>query len=65
LAQWEGSVTRRGGMATSDGREVASGRGKGGDDASWAGTSLAGQKNKENSRGKFSCYKWRFKATMS
>jgi hypothetical protein len=30
LAPWEGSVTRRGGVATSTGGEVASGRGKGG-----------------------------------
>jgi hypothetical protein len=34
LALWEGSVTRRGGMAMSARGEAAPGRGKGGDDAS-------------------------------
>jgi hypothetical protein len=30
---------------------VAPGRGKGGDDASWADTNLTGPKNEENQRG--------------
>jgi hypothetical protein len=34
------SVTRRGGVGTSVGGEAAPGMGKGGNDASWAGTNL-------------------------
>jgi hypothetical protein len=41
-------VTRRDGVATSDGGEAAPGRGKGGEDTSWDDTNLTGQKNKEN-----------------
>jgi hypothetical protein len=37
--------------------EMAPRRGKGGDDISWADVNLTGPKNKENSRGEFSCYK--------
>jgi hypothetical protein len=55
---WEESVTRRGGMATSVRGEVAPGRGKGGDDASWANTNLTRLKNEENPCGRFSRYKW-------
>jgi hypothetical protein len=51
LAPWDGSVTQRGGVATSVGGEVAPGRGKRGDDASWADTNLTGPKNEENQRG--------------
>jgi hypothetical protein len=47
LAQWEGSVTRRGGVTTSVGGEVAPGKGKGGDDASWVDVNLTGPKNKK------------------
>jgi hypothetical protein len=36
LAQWEGSVTRRGGVTMSTGGEAAPGRKKGGDDVNWA-----------------------------
>jgi hypothetical protein len=54
-------VTRRGGVATSAGGEAAPGRGKVGDDASWADTNLTRPINKENSRGRFSYYKWMVK----
>jgi hypothetical protein len=50
-------VTQRDGMAMSAGGEVPPGRGKGGDDASWADANLTGPKNKENPRGRFNCYK--------
>jgi hypothetical protein len=36
LTQWEGSVTRCGGVSTSIGGEAASRRRKGGEDVSWA-----------------------------
>jgi hypothetical protein len=39
------------------GGETAPGRGKGGDDTSWADVNLVGSKNEENSRGQFSCLK--------
>jgi hypothetical protein len=42
------------------GGEVIPGRGKGGEDASWAEANLTGAKNKENSHGQF-CYKWMMK----
>jgi hypothetical protein len=61
LAPWEGSVTRRNGMATSAGGEVTPMMGKEGDDASWADMNLTGPKNKENSHPRFSCYKWTVK----
>jgi hypothetical protein len=61
LAQWEGSVTRRGGVTTSVGGEVAPGKGKGGDDTSWVDVNLTGSKNKKKSRGRFSWYKWAVK----
>jgi hypothetical protein len=32
-------------------------RRKGGNDTCWADANLIGSKNKENSRGRFSCYK--------
>jgi hypothetical protein len=54
-------VTRCGSVTMSIGGEVAPGRGKGGDDASWADANLTGPKNKENSHGQFSCYKWMVK----
>jgi hypothetical protein len=44
-------------MATSAGGEVAPGRRKGGDDGSCADANLTGPKNKENSGGRFSCFK--------
>jgi hypothetical protein len=61
LAPREGSVTRRGGVAMSDGGEVVLGRGKGGDDTNWTNTNLTGLKNKENSHRRFNCYKWTVK----
>jgi hypothetical protein len=51
-------MTRRDGVKTSAGGEAAPERGKGGDDASWVDTNLTGQKNKENSHGRFNWYKW-------
>jgi hypothetical protein len=67
LAQWKGSVTRRGNVTTSVGGEGAAGREKGGDGASWADVNINELKNKENPHGRFSCTngQWRFKATMS
>jgi hypothetical protein len=50
-------VTRRGGVATSAGGETTSGRGKGGDDASWSDADLTRPKNEENPCDQFSCYK--------
>jgi hypothetical protein len=47
-------------VATSTG-EVAPKREKGGDNVGWAGTNLIGLKNKQNSRGRFSCYNWTVK----
>jgi hypothetical protein len=61
LAPWEGNTIRRDGMATSVGGEVASGRGKGGDDTSSANVNLPVPKNEEDTRGRFSCYKWMVK----
>jgi hypothetical protein len=61
LAPWEGSVTRRGGVTTSVGGEAATGRRKEGDNASWAYANLIEPKDKENSRGRFSCYNWTVK----
>jgi hypothetical protein len=49
------------GMAMSVEREAALGRGKRGDDASWADTNLTEPKNEENQRGRFSYYKWMVK----
>jgi hypothetical protein len=40
LAQWKGSVIQRGNVTTSAGGEVAPGRGKRGNDASWADSNL-------------------------
>jgi hypothetical protein len=42
-------VTRYDSVATSDGGEAAPGRGKGGDDVSWANINLIGLINEENS----------------
>jgi hypothetical protein len=47
-------MTRRGDVTTSTGGDVTPGRGKGGDDASWADANLTKSKNKENSRGRVS-----------
>jgi hypothetical protein len=44
-------MIRCSGVVTSDRGEAAPGRGKGGDDASWADANLAGLKNKKNTRG--------------
>jgi hypothetical protein len=52
-AQWEGSVIRCNGVATSARGEAAPERGKRGDDASWADMNLTAPKNKENPRGRF------------
>jgi hypothetical protein len=54
-------MTRRDGVTTSAGGEAAPGRGKGGDDVSWADTDLTGPKNEENQRSQFSWYKWTVK----
>jgi hypothetical protein len=43
---------------TSAGGGASLGRGRIGDDASWANMNHIGPKNKENSRGRFSSYKW-------
>jgi hypothetical protein len=58
LAQWEGSVIQHDGMMMSAGGEATLRRGKGGDDVCWADTNLTEPKNEENSRGRFSWYKW-------
>jgi hypothetical protein len=50
-------VTWRGSVVTSAEGEVAPGGGKGVDDGSWADVNLTEPKNKENSHGRFSCYK--------
>jgi hypothetical protein len=47
LTQWEGSVTRCGGMTISAGGEAALRREKGGNDASWDDANLAGPKIKK------------------
>jgi hypothetical protein len=48
-------------VAMSVEEEVASGREKGGDDASLVDANLVGPKNKENPNSRFSCYKWTVK----
>jgi hypothetical protein len=57
LAPWEESVTWRDSVMMSAGGEVALGRGKGGDDASWTDANLTAPKNEEHVRDRFSCYK--------
>jgi hypothetical protein len=54
-------MTRCDGVATSTGGEVAPERGKGVDDVSWVDVNLTKLKNKEYSRGPFSCFKWMVK----
>jgi hypothetical protein len=44
LTSWEGSTTRRNGVATSVGGEATSERGNKGDDTSWVGVNLIGPK---------------------
>jgi hypothetical protein len=61
LALWEGIMARCGSMAMSNRGEAAPGRGKGGDDVSWADANLTGPKNKENSHSWSSYYKWTVK----
>jgi hypothetical protein len=51
LTQSEGSVIQRGGVATLARGDAALGRGKVGDDATWADVNLTGLKNKENLHG--------------
>jgi hypothetical protein len=51
-------VTWRGSVATSVRGEAAPEMGKGGDDTSWDDANFTGPKNKENSHGRFNCYKW-------
>jgi hypothetical protein len=58
-------VTRRSSVVTSAEAEAASGRGKGGDDVSWADANLTRPKNGENSRDRFSCYKWTVKISIN
>jgi hypothetical protein len=41
--------------------EAAHGKGKGGDDASWADVNFTGPENKENLHGRFSRNKWMVK----
>jgi hypothetical protein len=48
-------------VAMSTSGEVAPGREKGGDDASWFDVNLTEPKNEENSRDRFSCFKWTVK----
>jgi hypothetical protein len=50
-------MTHRSGVMTSAGGEVTSGRGKGGDNTSWADANLTGMENEENSCSRFNCYK--------
>jgi hypothetical protein len=50
-------MTQHDGVVTSAGGEAPPGRGKGGDDASWADANLTGPKSKKNSRDRFSSYK--------
>jgi hypothetical protein len=54
-------VTQRNGVATLAEGEAVPGTEKGGDDASWANTNLSEPKNEENSRDRFSWYKWTVK----
>jgi hypothetical protein len=54
-------VAWREGVATSARGDETPGRGKRGDDGSWADTNPTGPKNEENSCGQFSCYKWTVK----
>jgi hypothetical protein len=54
-------MTRRGGVVTLVKEEAAPGREKEGDDASWTNVNFTGLKNKENSCGRFICYKWTVK----
>jgi hypothetical protein len=61
LAQWGGSMTRRGGVITSDGGEVAPRRGQGGDEVCWADANLSRPKNEEHPHSRFSWYKWMVK----
>jgi hypothetical protein len=61
LGPWEVSVTWRNSVATSAGVEATPERKKEGDDTSWDDANLTGPKSKENSRGRFSCYKWMMK----
>jgi hypothetical protein len=42
-------------------RRGGTGGGEGGDNASWDDTNLTVSKNEENSRSRFSCYKWTVK----
>jgi hypothetical protein len=51
-------VTRHSGMTMSARGEAAPERGKGKDDISWVDVNLTRTKNKENSCGRFNCYKW-------
>jgi hypothetical protein len=50
-------MTWCGGVATSAEGEAAPGRGKGGDDVSWADANLTGPKNEENTRSRFNYFK--------
>jgi hypothetical protein len=47
MALWEGSMTRRTGVATSVGGEATPERRKGGDDISWTDVDLTGSKIKK------------------
>jgi hypothetical protein len=60
-------VTRRSSVVMLAKGGVASGKGKGPHNASWADMNLTRIKNEENSRSQFNCYKWMviFKAMMS
>jgi hypothetical protein len=54
-------MTRRGGVMTSDGGEVAPRRGQGGDEVCWADANLSRPKNEEHPHSRFSWYKWMVK----
>jgi hypothetical protein len=58
-------VTQRSSVVTSAEAEPASGRGKGENDVSWADANLTRPKNGENSRDRFSCYKWTVKISIN
>jgi hypothetical protein len=54
-------VIRCSGVTMTAGGDTTLRRGKGENDASWTNTNLTRPKNKENSYGRFSWYKWTMK----
>jgi hypothetical protein len=61
VSSWDGSTTWHSDVVTSARGEAAPRRSKGGDNGRWDDTNLTRPKNKENTRGRFSCYKWTVK----